>query len=352
MFGSSLLPRTLQAACRDLGSAKANVRVEAVRDLARHAERGRPEVLRGLEGALRDEAFAVRAAAATAIADIDGREALPALLRALDDDAPLVRQMVVAAVGEIAPPGDAEAIERLRRALSDKEPQVRFQAVIAFPRLASSRGAALDALLQASHDDDAFVCHIALRMAEEMVFEASGLRDERFLVRARALLIHGPPMVRVASALLLARLLEEDGAAAHARAVHEVLVAVALGELSTREREDEAAAIELCGELGLEAAREGLERRAFGGALLLRNRFAWHARVALARMGHTRACQQIVRELDAWDRDRRTLAVAAAGRARIAAARDRITAMRGDAQRADPHAVDEALEALATAEVG
>jgi hypothetical protein len=133
--------------------------------------------------------------------------------------------------------------------------------------------------------------------------------------------------------------------------VHEVLIAVALRELSTPEAEDEASAIELCGELGLEAARPGLERRAFGGALLLRDRFAWNARVALARMGHTRACEQIVRELDAWDRDRRTLAVAAAGRARIAAARDRITAMRGDAQRADPHAVDEALEALAPAEV-
>jgi hypothetical protein len=38
--------------------------------------------------------------------------------------------------------------------------------------------------------------------------------------------------------------------------------------------------------------------------------------------------------------------VAAAGRARLVAARERILAMRGDELRADPHAVDEALAAL------
>jgi hypothetical protein len=40
------------------------------------------------------------------------------------------------------------------------------------------------------------------------------------------------------------------------------------------------------------------------------------------------------------------MAVAAAGRAGMVAARDAIAAMRGDPSRADPGAVDEALEAL------
>jgi len=68
--------------------------------------------------------------------------------------------------------------------------------------------------------------------------------------------------------------------------------------------------------------------------------------VALARMGHERAAREIVRDLRAWDRGQRTLAVAAAGRARLGAAREIIAAMRGDERRADPHAVEEALGAL------
>lgn len=123
---------------------------------------------------------------------------------------------------------------------------------------------------------------------------------------------------------------------------------VARAEIRTRDHEDEASAIELCGELGLTAAQPGLERRAFGGLLgLRRDPYAWHARVALARLGHERACRDILRELGARDRDVCTLAVAAAGRARLGSARDRIQALRGNESRADPHAVDEALAALA-----
>jgi HEAT repeat protein len=348
MFGTPLLPRTLAAAIRDLGSAKPKMRVEAVRDLARHEGTDRLEVVRGLSGALRDESGEVRATAATALSDIKGREALPALVTALGDGSTLVRQMVVSAVGEIAEAGDADAIEKLRQALSDPQPEVRFQAVIAFARLAPSPEEAATALLKASNDDDTFVCHIALRMAEELAEEGGGEIAERLLTRARALLLHGAPMVRVASAILLARIAPDQ----RTRAVREVLIAVALQELATPDGEDEAAVIELCGELGLEAARPGLEQRAFGRKLILKSRFAWNARVALARMGHERACREIVSELESWDRDRRTLAVAAAGRARLEAARDRIAAMRGDAGRADPHAVDEALRALTPAEAG
>jgi hypothetical protein len=126
-----------------------------------------------------------------------------------------------------------------------------------------------------------------------------------------------------------------------------VLVEAARGTTSSDDAEDVAAAIERCGELGLEQARIGLERRAFGSTFgLRRDPFAWHARVALARMGHGRAAKEIIAELGAFTRDQRTLAVAAAGRARLVAARPRIEAMRGDASRADADAVDEALRSL------
>ena len=83
----------------------------------------------------------------------------------------LVRQMAITALGEI---GDARATERLRRALSDERCEVRFQAAIAFPRVTASPEAAIEALVQATHDADPLVCHIALRMAEEVSLGAGG----------------------------------------------------------------------------------------------------------------------------------------------------------------------------------
>jgi len=123
-------------------------------------------------------------------------------------------------------------------------------------------------------------------------------------------------------------------------------VGLAQGAIKTDDPEDEATAIELAGELGLEDARVGLEKRAFGG-FFRRDRHAWHARVALARMGHERAVREIMSELDAWDRSKRTLAVAAVGRARIRVAALKLRTMLGDPSRADPHAVEDALAALA-----
>lgn len=339
MFRAPPLPRTLAAALRDLESSRVSVRVDAAREIVPHAADDREPVVRALSTALRDQAAEVRSAAALSLADLAAGEALGALLVAVDDDNLHVRQMAITALGEI---GDPRATERLRRALRDERAEVRFQTVIAFPRVCSSRDSAIEALIGASRDDDPLVSHIALRMAEELG-EAEGAVDPRFVLRAKALLLHDAPVVRVAAAILLARAGDNAGRA--------VLADVARGEIRTSEGDDEAAAVELCGELGITEAREGLERRAFGSVLgLRRDRFAWHARVALARMGHERARRDILTELGARDRDRRTLAVAAAGRARLQAARDRLVAMRGDVERADPDAVKEALAALDRAE--
>ena len=339
MFSAPLLPRTLEAALRDLGANKPGVRAEAARDLAKHAGDAREEVIRGLERALRDEGGQVRAAAATALADTHAVESLPALLLAVEDDNALVRQMAICALGEI---GDPRATERLRRALRDPRAEVRFQAVIAFPRVTASPDDAVEALLEATRDEDPLVCHVALRMADEV---CEGKVDPRFVARARALVDHASGEVRVVSALLLALAPAPGDGRAEA-----VLVGLSRGDIKTRDREDEAAAIELAGALALEAARPGLEKRAFGGFLGLgKDPFAWHARVALARMGHARACREILAELSSADRDLRTLAVAAAGRARLHVARERIAAMRGNEGRADPDAVAEALATLAPA---
>ncbi|MEO7328938.1 MAG: HEAT repeat domain-containing protein [Minicystis sp.] len=342
MFRAPSLPRTLEAALRDLDADKPAERAASAHDLVAHADEARDRVLAALDRALKDANAAVRGAAATALADVNAVESVPALIAACDDAEMEVRGAVLSALGEL---GDSAAGDKVRAALADARPEVRFQAVIAFPRVARTKKEAVEALLQATHDDDGFVCQIALRMAEEVAGDDRNTLDERVFLRARALLAHGPPMVRVAAAVFLARASAERAD----RAVREVLAAVALDELRSGDGEDEAAAIELCGELALRAARPGLEKRAFGAVLFRRDRLAWHARVALARMGHERASREIVRDLGSWDRDRRTLAVAAAGRARLAAAKDLITSMRGDAARADPGAVDEALAAFAEA---
>jgi len=68
--------------------------------------------------------------------------------------------------------------------------------------------------------------------------------------------------------------------------------------------------------------------------------------VSLARMGHARARAKIVRDLRSFFRDRRTLAVAAVGRARLAEAKHLVEAMCGDESRADAEAVALTLEQL------
>ncbi len=330
MFGLPSLPRTLAAALRDISSKKPEVRGAAIRDLVRHCEDSRAQVIRAIEEGLRDEDPRVRGLAATALADTEAKESLAALLLAVEDEDRHVREMAISALGEI---GDRRAAGRLERALTDPRPEVRFQAIVAFSRVVE-KDDAHDAVLRAMEDEDGLVVHIALRVAEEL---ADGRPvDPRALAKAKTLLSHKSPTVQLAAAIVLARAGDRSGEA--------IIAKVVLGELETEDGEDEAAAIELAGELGLKTAQRGLVRRAFGGLLGLgRDRYRWHARVALAAMGDPRATSEILAELSSWDRQRRTLAVAAAGRARIRAAREQIAGMLGAPETADPDAVDEAL---------
>ncbi|MCC6559082.1 MAG: HEAT repeat domain-containing protein, partial [Polyangiaceae bacterium] len=152
MFPLAPATRTLEAALRDVRSAKPAVRAEAVRDLTLQDDGARPRVLAALEAALRDdEVAAVRSAAAVALADLKGVEVLSSLLVAVEDADAHVRQMAVTALGEI---GDPRAAARLRRALADERPEIRFQAVIAFPRVCAQRDEAIAAVERATRDDD------------------------------------------------------------------------------------------------------------------------------------------------------------------------------------------------------
>jgi HEAT repeat protein len=309
------------------------MRVAALRDLARYVDEHRHAVIGALERGLVDPNAEVRSAAAVGLADARGVEALPALLVAVEDEDAHVRQMALSAVGEL---GDGRARERLRRALTDVRPEVRFQALIAFSRVAPDEAAS--ALSAGMADQDAAIRYIAVRCAEESGGAVEALQQE---IELRLEDADAP--VRVAAAIVLSR-------CKNARAVATLLDVVS-GRVGPIEPEDEAAAVELLGELEVQEAVPHLEKRAFRIFSWDRSPFAWHATVALARMGHPKARSRIVQDLSSWSRDRRTLAVAAAGRARLIEARPIIAAMQGDDRRAEPGAVEHSLQELAQRDV-
>jgi HEAT repeat protein len=351
MFAPSPLPRNLEASFRDLDSERAATRASAIRDVVRHSLRSdatRARAVPLLERALKDDAVpTVRAEAAVALADVAAREALPSLLVAVEDDDPHVRQMALAAIGEI---GDARATQRLERALRDERPEVRYQAVIAFARVArDDPPAVVSALTQALRDDDSAIRYIAMRVAEEFQIDGQPLRAPELLARAERLVAEEGADAAVVAGLYLARIGDPRGLA--------VVLEVVAETRQTTEIEDEQACVELAGELEMRDAVPHLERRAWGTRRFLRSLIAfgagdrascaWHARTALARMGHERARAEIVTDLGSWRRERREAAVVAAGRARMREARGALQNALEDGGNVDAALVREALVRLA-----
>ena len=149
------------------------------------------------------------------------------------------------------------------------------------------------------------------------------LVDDRLARRAEHLVAEGDAAVAVVAALYLARLGRPSARA--------LVLDVVAGRRKTPELEDEQACIELSGELELREAMPHLERRVWGTRRLVRTILAWgagdgascawHARIALTRMGHARARAEILSDLESWRRETREAAVVAAGRAGIGEAR-------------------------------
>lgn len=322
------------------------MRLSALADLVRWAQTGEREpcaarLLALLEA---DPDVEVRAAAALACADASLREGLPALLRAIASGPPRVAQMALVAIGELGSASDTDALAAVRAALAHDAPALRFQALVAAGRLLPLEELAVH-VGAALADGEAKLRYIACRIVEERFFaEADGVApgaDESRLALARELeprLSDSDADVRIAAAVLLA---PRGSMAARA-----VLVKALNARRSFAHVDDEQAAIELCAELALDAARPGLSARAFGGAWLGSSPLAFQARVALARLGDERAKQHIVRGLSSWSRSVRAQCVAAAGLARLEAARPRLLEMRRDERAVDARSVAEALLAL------
>jgi HEAT repeat protein len=341
MLAPPPLPRTVEASFRDLTASRPAARISSIEDLVRHVlvdPSLRDRALPLLERALHDDVAGVRSAAAVALADLRASEALPALLMAIEDPDAHARQMALAALGEIR---DRRAAPRLHRALSDSRPEVRYQAVIAYSRVVADDAAeAIRTLVDALGDEDESVRHIALRLVEERVDagEREGLAD--VVARATALLDAPAVHVAVAAAIVLAKLGD-----ARARGV---VLRVVDGRLPVPRglaQEEEREAVELAGALGMREATPALERRAFGLKRRIADTCAYSATIALARLGHDRARDSLLRGLRSTRRSTREAAVVAVGRARLVEARPVVESL--TAADADPALLARTLEELA-----
>jgi HEAT repeat protein len=341
MYVWSPLPRNLSATFRDIAHSKPRVRLSAVADLVRWA--GTEERQRCIEQLIatlsQDEDIEVRAAAALALADTGAPEALGALIEMAREGAPRLRQLALVAIGELAPPGDSEALVQVRAALDSEAPALRFQALVAAGRLCSDPELESH-LSSALADAEGRVRYVACRIIEERFLAAGRQKDLplALLARLSQLVSDVEPDVAMVAAILLAP--------RGSQPARELLISALNQRRRFSHLDDEQAAIELCAELHLEAARPGLLARAFGGVLGGTSPLAFQARVALALLGDERARQHIVRGLSSWSRATRSEAVAAAGQARLEAARPRLLQMRGDERQADCGCVAEALLAL------
>jgi HEAT repeat protein len=332
----------LSAALRDVANSKPRIRISAIADLVRWAEtEARERCLQQLITTLnRDEDLEVRAAAALALADIGAVESLDALIEAAERGQPRLRQMALVAIGELATPGCVAALVPVRAALQSEAPALRFQALVAASQL-FDKAELLRCLLAGMGDAESRIRYVACRIAEERFFEAdragepapSVLEEKLF-----SLLSDGASEVALAAAILL-------GPRGSERA-RDLVVSALNRRGGFSQPEDEQAAIEMCANLSLDAARPGLAARAFGGMLAGKSPLAFQARVALARLGDERAREHILRGLSSWSRAVRREAVAAAGQARLEAARARLMEMRHARGEPDDGSVAEALQAL------
>jgi HEAT repeat protein len=340
MYAWSPLPRSLGATFRDIESQKSRVRLSALEDLVRWADgEERPRCIEQLRRLLHgDDDVEVQAAAALGLADAAARETIGDLITAAERGAPRVQQMALVAIGELGTRADPAVLATIRRALSSEAPALRFQALVAANRLFDEAELVVQ-LERSLHDAEAKIRYVSCRIAEERFFQGTSDFTGREAL-AEGLLERfsdSDQSVALAAAIPLARAGSERARSALIEALN--------GGRSGAQIEDEQAAIELCAELGLVAARPGLAARAFGG-LLGASPLGFQARVALARLGDERASRQIVRELSSFRRATRNRAVAAAGQARLEAARARLLEMRLDEREADLESVQEALLAL------
>jgi HEAT repeat protein len=356
LFGLPPLPRTIDAALRDVRSARAEIRRSALVDLARLADSPQRKEICSTLGLLLagDPEPELRALAAVAIADAGLTELVAELLEALLDRSPRVQQMALLALGEVAKPTNKDVPERIRPLLESPLPGLRYQALVAWSSLLG--GEALSGLTSALADADPEVRWVAWSLIERQVVRlmsggggVAGCACQGVALRTLSgqggsllatLSRHAddPVMrIRIVSASVLFRL--GDGGR----------LAQLLKELEAPHgvpRELRRVLTERFGQLKYEPARTFLLRHARRG--WFEGTLGWPALVALAALGDKEAVSGIIEELDAGSVRRRSRALEAIRNLRLVAALGKVRILEQASSSSLGWQIAETLQALAT----
>lgn len=336
MFQLPPLPRTLEAARRDLSSPKVHVRVDAARDLGHQGRADDSDArIDLLLTALADTAPAVRRTAALALADLEARRAFPALLGLFADPDLRVRQMAVLAVGELARAGDDEAEGRLLGLTRAGDAAIRYQALAALAGLSGAE--ARPQILSALGDQDPEIRELSVRLAAEHL-AATGSLDAEVERLLRVAAEDSEPLVALAA--------EIEGLSLGLDLGRRHVLELLTRRQRPSDARDERRAIELCARWGMNEAIPALRKRAFGWFGLSLDPYRWPIRATLARLGDARAIKSITRGVDRGRWLRRTLAVEAAGAAGLRELGPRLLHLRGQAELVDQEVLEQALAAL------
>lgn len=334
MFKVPMLPRSLEAVCRDLTDSNPRVRLSAIQESPRHAEGpGRSRVRQLLVSILTEGPSALRAPVLLALADGQMSEAIDSITPLLRDGDPETRRCAILALGELAPDADGRALLSLSPFLTAADPRIRYQTVAAIAAIAGPE--AFEMLASAASDSDPLIRELAARLVDETLVSGapSGARERELLGR---LALDTEARVRAVAQVAC----HERGFEAPTDAVIQLID----GKFRGREARDLQDAIEVAGRLRLRAAGKGLQKRAFGFLGFSTDPFRWHARAALATLGHERARRSVERCLKRGSRIERAAMIFALGRVR---ATEFASEIRGQAEDPDLRpSVEQALLAL------
>jgi len=161
---------------------------------------GQHEAIRLLAEALSDAEADVRELAAAALSEFgaEGRIALPELIRAVQDENPVVRRRAIRAIGFIGPEAADDALSILAASTEDLDDGVALQAIATLGDFGSLASSAIPALMSAIWTGD-----VRRRAVAGATLSRIGPAVVPFLVQS---LSHPAPEVRAKCAHLLGSL--------------------------------------------------------------------------------------------------------------------------------------------------
>jgi len=161
---------------------------------------GEPEAIRLLAEALSDPEADVRELAAAALSEFGAgaRAAVPALIRAVQDENPVVRRRAIRAIAIVGPDAGEDALSEVITATDDLEDGVALQAIATLGEFGPSAASAIPALMSAIWTGD-----VRRRAVAGAALTRMGAAAVPFLVQS---LSHPAPEVRSKCAHLLGSL--------------------------------------------------------------------------------------------------------------------------------------------------